>query len=300
MTASGLVQRGSKKTFVKGGPPPTGCASARVRRFMNSRNRFLHFLESLAIPNLALYIVLGQLIAFVAIASQQVSPDSFILVPRAVLAGAWWQPLAFIFLPPMGGVAWVALRWWIFYFFSNALESHWGTPRFNLFLLIGWALTVGLAFITPYSPASNVFIGGSVLLAFAYLAPNFELLLFFVLPVKVKWLALLAWCTYGYYFLTGGLATRLAVIAAVGNFFVFFSRDILASMRARQRRTTYHAQRVAEESVTHNRCRICGRDSNTNPELDFRYCSKCAGEQCYCSEHLANHEHVREAEAEKK
>src|ERR1039458_1082074 len=80
-------------------------------------------------------------------------------------------------------------------------EDYWGVFRFNFFLFIGWALTVGAAFLTPAEPATNLFVAGSVFLAFAYLNPDFELVLFFILPVKVKWLALLTWVVYGFEFL---------------------------------------------------------------------------------------------------
>ncbi len=78
--------------------------------------------------------------------------------------------------------------WYLFYLMGTALERSWGTFRYNVFLLIGYVDTVGVAFIVPDVPANNAFLQGSVFLAFAYLFPDFVMYIFFILPVKIKWL----------------------------------------------------------------------------------------------------------------
>src|SRR5690606_4821670 len=106
----------------------------------------------------------------------------------------------------------------LLWLFGNALESQWGAVRLNLFLLIGFVLHVAASFIFPAQPITNAFLYGSMFLAFAYLYPDYVFLLFFILPVKVKWLALAAWLVYGFEFVTGDWATRAVVFASVGNF----------------------------------------------------------------------------------
>src|SRR5690606_287470 len=128
----------------------------------------------------------------------------------------------FIFVAPNAHWIFIAFLLYFLYFAGSALEAHWGTVRYNLFLWSGFLLTVALACFAPYNVASNVFIGGSIFLAFAHLNPEFTMYVFLVLPVKLKWLALVAWVFYGYTFITGGMATKLGVIAAVGNFLIFF------------------------------------------------------------------------------
>ena len=76
--------------------------------------------------------------------------------------------------------------WYLFYLMGNALEGHWGAFRYNLFLLIGYLVTVAVAFLYPYAAATNIFIGGSVFLAFAYLYPDFQLYIFFIIPVRLN------------------------------------------------------------------------------------------------------------------
>ena len=90
------------------------------------------------------------------------------------------------------------------------------------------------------------------------------------------------------------------VLAATGNFLIFFSGDLVAQIRSGRRRMTHQARVFAarpEEGAARHRCRTCGKTNLTHPQLDFRYCSKCAGDQCYCSEHIFNHEHVLVDEA---
>ena len=100
---------------------------------------------------------------------------------------------------------------------------------------------------------------------------------------------------YGVTFIQGGRSVRLGVLASVGNFLVFFSGDIIQRLKTGRRRMEHRANQAAAreaESASRHRCRICGKTELTHPQLDFRYCSKCAGDECYCSEHLANHEHT--------
>jgi hypothetical protein len=250
-----------------------------------------------AIPNLSLCLVIGQVGVYLALMLGRLDQEWFVFVPQAVLAGQWWRLLTFLLNPPSASPIFIAFAWWIFFLMGSALESYWGAFRYNLFLLLGYVLTVGLAFLTPAWPVKNGFLAGSVFLAFAYLNPNFELAIFFILPVKIKWLALLTWVLFAYQFVVGGLPARLQIIAAVGNFFIFFSNDIRLGFKQRRRRMTGEAARLASVTVAglpRHRCRTCGRTDLSNPELDFRYCSKCAGDQCYCSEHIFTHVHLAE------
>ena len=136
-----------------------------------------------AIPGISLYLVIGQ--AFVVLASMAglFNPGYLVLIPRLALAGQWWRLGSFLLqTPPVGNglvsLVFLVFGWWIFYFMGSALESYWGAFRYNLFLLVGYCLTVGLAFLIPDYPVSNAFLAGSVFLVFAYLNPDFEMVLF--------------------------------------------------------------------------------------------------------------------------
>jgi hypothetical protein len=249
-----------------------------------------------SIPNLSLYLIAGQLAVFLAIQFGKLDPTAVLLVPRFVLSGQWWRMFAFLLNPPDQSIWFIGFAWWIFYLMGNALEHFWGTFRYNVFIFLGSALTVGLSFLTPDHSVSNAFIAGSVFLAFAHLNPDFELSLYFILPVKIKWLALVTWVLYALQFIFGSWALRFQVIASVGNFLIFFGEDIVLTARYRRRQMIRTAKQIEDDDPkpqSRHRCRICGKTEITNPEMDFRYCSKCAGDECYCPDHIRNHEHVQ-------
>ncbi len=250
-----------------------------------------------AIPNLSLYLIVGQVFVLFASMLQLIDPGKLMFAPILVTRlGEWWRIFSFMFMVPMPGdtlgFVFLAFGWYLFYLMGGALEHQWGTFRFNAFLFLSYALTVGLAFITPRAAVTNAFILGSVFIAFAYLNPDFELTLFFILPVKIKWLALLAIVLGAYRFAIGSLSIKLQTIAVVTTFLIFFGRDMLSTVRYRQRKMAKAAERAAAEDEPRHRCYVCGKTDKSHPELDFRYCSKCAGDQCYCPEHILNHAHV--------
>ena len=251
-----------------------------------------------ALPGLSLYLVIGQVGVYLLGALERLNLGLLILIPEFVLHGEPWRLVTFLLVPPPVSLLFIAFAWWAFYFMGSALEEYWGAFRYNLFLLVGYLLTVGLAFIEPGAVVSNSFLAGSVFLAFAFLNPDFEMMLFLIIPIKLRWLALFAWATYAVSFVMGSWPARLQIIAAVGNFFIFFGRYLWqAAGVIRRRRALDAAATFARESSGNeprHRCRVCGKTDLTDPNLDFRYCSKCAGAVCFCPEHIFNHEHVRE------
>jgi hypothetical protein len=267
---------------------------------MSLLTKLERFLGRFAIPNLTLYLVMGQVLVWGLAVLTGFNVEHIALLPAAVFAGEAWRLVTFLFLPPGGGtgvfaVLMIAFAWYIFYLMGAALEHYWGAFRYNAFIGFGWLFTAAVAFLTPGAYASNLFLAGSVFLAFAWLNPDFELLIFFILPVKIKWLALLQWLYYGYVMVVGDWSDRLMVLAATGNFLLFFSGEIVGRMRSGRRRMEYKTRAAAaqpEVGAARHRCRVCGKTELTHPQLDFRYCSKCAGNQCYCSEHIFSHEHV--------
>jgi hypothetical protein len=250
-----------------------------------------------AVPNVTVLVIVGQVLAYTLTYADQGLRKALELVPARVLDGEVWRLVTFLFLPPLTILIWAIFFWYLFLLMGTALEKTWGDFRFNAFLLIGWLATVGVSFLTPDTPAAAVFLQGSVFLAFAYMFPDFQLMLFFLLPIKIKWLALVQWLSYGYVLVRGSPIERLLVLAAVSNFLVFFGRDILRRMRAGRRKMAAQAERIAPaKKKPFHCCRVCGITDQSHPATDFRYCSKCAGACCYCEEHLRNHEHVVAAE----
>jgi hypothetical protein len=259
---------------------------------MNILNHLEKKLRRFAIPNITLYLITGQVILFVLNLSGKFDLSFVLLIPELVLVGQWWRLISFIFIPPAAHPIFIIFAWYLFYLMGNALEGHWGDFRFNLFLLIGYIVTVAVSFLFPAYPATNIFVGGSVFLAFAFLYPDFEILIFFILPVKVKWLALLTGIGYAYQIVAGPWPIRLFVLASVTNFLLFFSKDILWRIKAGNRRMVRKAKTVSSKKEPFHRCTTCGITDVSHPDMEFRYCREC-GSLGYCSEHIKNHEHVK-------
>jgi membrane protein implicated in regulation of membrane protease activity len=242
------------------------------------------------IPHITLYLVAGQGLFFLFLYSGKADLTRALLVPALVLEGEWWRLFSFLFIPPASNVFFIFFALYFFYLMGQALESHWGTFRYTVFLLTGYVLTVGASLLTPYTPATNIFIGGSVFLAFAFLFPEFELLIFFILPVRIKWLALLAWIGYGWSFVSGSWTTRLMIAASVGNVLIFFGRDILWRVRSGGRKVTQQARTVSGSRKAFHTCAVCGKTDISHPDMEFRYCPVCGG-LGYCMDHISGHEH---------
>lgn len=244
------------------------------------------------IPNLTLDLVIGQLLVYILSLSGRVPSDFFYLIPAKVLEGEVWRLLTFMFMPPLTHPLFLFFALYLFFLMGSSLENYWGTFRYNIFLLIGYVATVAASFLTPHYPATNIFLGGSVFLAFATLNPNFELALFFILPVKIKWLALLTWIGYFFQIAFGNWTTRLLVLASICNYLIFFGRDIILAIRARRWRMERTAREFARQNDPIHRCTTCGISDKDDPNMTFRYCTKCDGTPCYCQEHIKNHEHI--------
>jgi hypothetical protein len=254
-------------------------------------------------------LIAGQVLCFIAdwMARSQGNPPvspAIWLDPAKVVSGEVWRLVTFLFQPPTTNPLFAFFAWYLFYLMASALENQWGTFRYFLYLLIGYVASLVSVFVfsvalgTPGAVAPNAFLYGTVFLAFARLYPDFTLMLMFILPVKVKWLALLTWISYAYQFLFGGSwLVSMMVVAAVSNFLLFFGREIVRDMRHGHQRMRHQARvRSVPSRITHE-CRVCGLSSETSPRTAFRYCTQCAGQACYCPEHIRDHEHVAEKSA---
>jgi hypothetical protein len=253
-----------------------------------------------AIPDLTLYLVCGQAGLYIAWLANPHVLDRLAFIPSLVLYnGEWWRLLTFPFFPPTTNVLFIIFFLWFLFFMGRALEANWGTFRYNVYLLIAYAASVGAAFLS-YSiagdgVATSVYFTGSIFLAFAQLYPEFVIYLYLILPIKAKWLAWATWALYGYSFVTtDSWMTRALIIASVLNFLLFFAADIVQAMKTGRRRMHRQLQRRLTEpspDAPFHTCAACGITDRTHPKMDFRYCPGCGGQLAYCTEHLNAHEH---------
>lgn len=260
-------------------------------------------LRRFALPNLTVLLIAGQVFLYL-VDQLKLGPgnedllQSIRLYPAKVLEGEIWRLLTFVFDPPTTILIFAFFFWYLFFLMGTTLEANWGDFRYNVFLGIGYIASVAMAFVMYWIdpeaqlPANNGFLYGTVFLAFARLFPDFVITLFFILPVKIKWLAMLQWIGYGLNLLFGPWIIKGMVVASVANYLLFFGSDVWRSMRKSHRRMRYQAGTLKAPGRLVHRCTICGLTSDESPQTQFRYCSKCEGTLCYCPEHLQNHEHV--------
>ncbi len=254
---------------------------------------------SWAIPNLALYLIALQVIGVALMMGGYVDDLDLVLHGSSVLhRGEWWRLLSFMMIPKVMSPLFLIISFLVFYMICRALEREWGTFRFNLFILIGYLLTVFAALLNPGAVVTNFYFLSCVFLAFATLFPNFEFLLFFVLPVKVKWLG---WLTAGMFVAAlfqeeSGPAVsfvegeKLGIIAAFANYLIFFGKTFFLSFRAGQRRKAFEAERAEVAAQPLHECAECGATDKSDPAMHFRYCSTCG--KCFCEEHVGSHLHA--------
>jgi hypothetical protein len=250
-----------------------------------------------AVPHVTVGLVASQVVVYVLAYAKPEMALPLVLIPQQILEGQIWRVATFMIVPPFTNPFCAFLFLSFLYFSGECLDQFWGAFRYNVYLLIGMLATVGVSFLQPNVPASNGFLYGSLLLAFAFLNPDFEVWLYFLFPVRVKWLALI-WCLgLGYAAIFGEWIDRLLVLASVSNFLLFFAADIVGRLKTGRRRMAYQAKQFAlqKEKPYFHRCVICGITDRSHPQMEFRYCSKCDGAQGYCMDHLHDHPHIVEA-----
>jgi hypothetical protein len=261
---------------------------------MKRLKQFERKLQPLAFANVTVYLVAFQALTAILAATHPNYLGKLVLDHEQLFEGEWWRLFTMIVMPPAQNLIWVAFDLYFFYLMGTALEQHWGALRYNLYLLIGYLCTL-LAALIPGAVVTNLYWLGSVMLAFAWLYPDFTVLLFLILPTKMKWLGLLTWIIFLGVLVTGDWAQRAEVGGGIVSFLIFFGGDVIQSIGAHYRKSNNQMAKTRaqeEPSVTPvHVCTTCGVSLKTDPHMEFRYCPQCTGTPCYCIHHINNHVH---------
>jgi len=252
--------------------------------------------------------------------------------PGLILRGQIWRLVTWVFLPLNDGFIFTALMLYFYYFIGNSLEREWGTSKFTVFYIFGVVLNIVYGFVMwfllkgsisslyqneylvnsflndywfRYMWLSPNYLNLSMFFAFAALFPDHRVLLFFFIPIKMKWLALINACFFLYSIINdligGHYADALLPIVAMLNFIVICGDDVLNYIRPRKTRNTMEAinfrkaakqaRREHDGKNYRHKCSVCGKTDTEYPNLEFRYCSRCNDYHCFCIEHINNHIH---------
>ena len=279
-----------------------------------------------AIKNISLVLILFYACGYLINWINPVMFNYLTLNPYAILfKGQIWRLITWLIIPPENFSFFTLIMLYFYYSIGTTLERTWGTYRYNLYLFLGIIFTAVGAFammgfvylfqkdILFAMGAENYFavlstmfstyyVNMSIFLAFAATFPDMQVLLFFFIPIKVKILGIIYGVLLVYEFIAGvgnkylNAANRFVIGASLLNFIVFFltSRNMIhMSPKQVKRRQEFKREVKQSAKITRHKCAICGRTEETNPELEFRFCSKCDGNYENCKDHLFTHAHVK-------
>lgn len=190
-------------------------------------------LRRYTISNLMKYIVIGQGIVYLLLyiwPSLGYPLYSLLTLNRAaLLRGQIWRVVTFIFAPPSSSPLFILFALYFYYMIGMGLEARWGKVKLNLYYLVGMLAAVICCLITGY--AGNTFLNLSLFFAYAALYPDEQVLLFMILPIKMKYLAVADAALYLYQFIVGGASTRLTIVLCLLNVLLFLGGDLLQTLR---------------------------------------------------------------------
>ena len=281
-----------------------------MKKLNKSIDMFCYRHPRFGVPNLMLYIVIVSLAVwvFTLMDSTHTLLSFFVFSPERILKGEVWRLVTFIFVPQSTGF-WALLFFYFYYWIGNVLEREWGTPRFNIFIISGVLLTIIYGFIIYFITkqdfgVSTEYLYLSMFFSFATYYPEQRVLFMYIIPIKIKWLAVANAAYFVYEIFALPFPLSLLPIVATLNYLLFCGDILLSSVHFRRpgqirktvnfKRETQRIRREQQSAPYRYKCAVCGRTDTDHPELEFRYCSRCAGYHCFCQDHINNHIHFTE------
>jgi hypothetical protein len=251
---------------------------------MTILDRLEKTLGRFAIPGLIRYVVALNALVFILLTLQPDYIQALQLDPIAFKNGEIWRAVTWIFIPETMSFFWILFylifTWWL----GDMLEESWGAFRLNAYYFIGMAFCIISALLFG-AAGGNFFLNLSLFLAAATLAPNFEIMLFMIIPVKMKWVALFSLIVPAGYLLFGPLDMKMMVVMCLGNYLLFFAPAFLKnraeSVRTGERRKRFEKALHSEQTI--HICEVCKITEVSNPDAEFRV---SADGKEYCTEHL--------------
>ena len=268
-------------------------------------DRFCYRHPNFGIPNLMRYLTIANVFFWILGSVNTVLMSYLSFDAALILHGQVWRLFTFMLYPPSAGLL-AFLVFYFYYWMGSTLEQYWGTPQFNIYLLIGWFLTVVYGFLVYFIGGVRIRIDAqylylSMFFSYAALFPDQQVLLFFIIPIRMKILALIDAAYFVLAVISNPFPVNLLPIVAVLNFVIFFSGTLLRNLPKKPSASTINFRRASQKirqeqrsQLYHHKCSVCGRTDTDYPGLEFRYCSRCVGYHCFCIDHINNHIHFTE------
>jgi hypothetical protein len=202
-------------------------------------DRLERILPGLGIPNLALYLVGAQALGFLLVLFDKRLLSLLVLIPSLVLKGELWRLVTFLAMPLSLNPLWMVIILSFLYFIVNGVEEEWGEFRTTLYVLVAVVLTIAFSFAFNFPIFGVGELESTLFLAAATIAPEYQILLFFVIPVKMKWLAWLAAAYIIWALIVGMWLDRLYLLTMYANYLLFFGPYFIGRLNAFYRREKF-------------------------------------------------------------
>ena len=263
-----------------------------------------------AIQNLTFWLIGAWILGFIIQYTMPEVQQLLLLEPMLVFKGQVWRIVSWLLIPPPVNLLFLIFFLSCYYFIGISIEQAIGTFRYNVYLvggilcsILGSFILYGFYYFVKGFTVSGIgyyfsthYITMSLFMAFAVIYPNVEFRLYFIVPIKAKWMGIVDAVWMLFMFVASNAAGRTAILASLMNFLIFFfsTRNYRrVSPREIHRKQVYRQQMRQAEGITRHKCAICGRTERDGAELEFRFCSKCDGNYEYCQEHLFTHQHIK-------
>lgn len=283
-----------------------------------------------AIRNISLYMIVCYAFGYII---ELINPEFLMMLAldpyKIIMEFQIWRLFTWVIIPPSSLSFLVIISLYFYWSIGTNLEHTWGTYKYNVYLFTGFLCTILGSFLylavgtLQFYPAvaetgaaitevmeyvgilasysfSTFYVNMSIMLLFAFTFPDVQVLLMFVIPIKVKWLGIAYAVILGYDVvraaINGVFPTVIVIVMSLLNFLIFFikhKRRVKVTPKQMKRRVVYRAQTHRANMSSRHKCAICGRTEADGEHLEFRYCSKCVGNYEYCQDHLFTHTHVK-------
>ncbi len=267
-------------------------------------DRFLYKHPRFGIPGLPRYLAIGSGAAWMIGLINQTLYYFLPFSMDAILKGQIWRLVSFMLMPY--STSFLGFLSVLFYFWiGSTLEQYWGSGKYTLYILVNMLLTILLGVATYFLgrpiELGPTYIYLAMFFAFAVYFPDVQVLFMMIIPIKMKYLAYFDAALFAASIILNPFPQNMIPVVAILGFLLFCGAELLSRIPKRAsaqtinfRRESARIRREQRDALYHHKCSVCGRTDTEYPDLQFRYCSRCAGYHCFCEDHINNHVHFTE------
>jgi len=271
----------------------------------NKIQKFCYNHPNFGIANLMKYVAIANVAFWLMNIVNSQFLQYILFDPALILQGQVWRLVSFMFYPPNTGLL-ALLVFYFYYWIGSILEREWGSGPFTVYFFTGILLTIIYGFVMYFAfgyriVLNSTYIYLSMFFSFAAMYPDMQVLFMFIIPVRMKFLAIIDAVFFLMSVVSNPFPINLLPLVAMINFLIFCGSDLKAFLPGKPSKSSINFRKESariryeqQSKLYTHKCSVCGRTDVDSPQLEFRYCSRCEGYHCFCSEHINNHIHFTE------